>query len=114
MNYKQSDIVLVNVIFSEGSGVKKRPALIISDEYYHNNRQEVIIAAITSNTERVLPGDKKIKDWQQAGLKFPSIVTGIIQTLKTDIIERKIGELANTDFVGFQNNLKKVLGFSKK
>jgi mRNA interferase MazF len=113
MNYKQGDIVLVNVIFSEGFGIKKRPALIISDKYYHNNRQEIIIAAITSNTERILPGDTKIKEWQQAGLKFPSIITGIIQTLKIDIIERKLGELTHTDLVCFQDNLKKVLGFSK-
>ena len=63
MSYKKGDIVLVKVIFSEGSGTKKRPALIISDEYYHNNRQKVIIAAITSNIERILPGDTKIKEW---------------------------------------------------
>jgi len=113
MNYNQGDIVLVNVIFSEGSGVKKRPALIISDECYHNNRQEIIIAAITSNTERILPGDTKIKEWQKAGLKFPSLVTGIVQTLKINIIEKKLGKLTHTDFVGFQNNLKKILGFSK-
>jgi len=111
MNYKQGDIVLVKVIFSEGSGVKKRPALIISDEYYHNNRQEIIIAAITSNMERILPGDTKIKEWQKAGLKFPSLITGIIQTLKINIIERKLGKLATVDFLEFQNNLKKILGF---
>ncbi len=110
MNYKQGDIVLVNVIFSEGFGIKKRPALIISDKYYHNNRQEIIIAAITGNTERILPGDTKIKEWQQAGLKFPSLVTGIIQTLKINTIERKSGELSSPDFLKYKNNLKKSLG----
>jgi len=111
MNYKQGNIVLLNVIFSEGSGIKKRPALIISDKYYHNYRQEIIIAAITSNTERILPGDTKIKEWQQAGLKFPSIITGIIQTLKIDIIERKLGKLALSDFLKYQSTLRKTLGF---
>ncbi len=111
MNYNQGDIVLVNVIFSEGSGVKKRPALIISDECYHNNRQEIIIAAITSNTERILPGDTKIKEWQKAGLKFPSLITGIIQTLKINIIERKLGKLALSDFLKYQSTLRKTLGF---
>jgi hypothetical protein len=38
-------------------------------------------------------------------------VTGIIQTLKIDIIERKLGKLTSADFVDFQNNLKKTLGF---
>lgn len=111
MNYKQGDIVLVNVIFSEASGVKKRPALIISDKYYHNNRQEIIIAAITSNIARILHGDTKIKEWQKAGLKFPSIVTGIIQTLKIDIIERRLGKLAPSDLLEYQSTLKKTLGF---
>lgn len=112
MNYRQGDIVLVKVIFSEGSGVKKRPALIISSNDYHNHRQEVIIAAVTSNIDRLLPGDTKIKDWQKSGLKYPSIVTGIIQTFKVNIIERKLGSLSSVDFLNFQNNLKKSLGLS--
>lgn len=37
MNYEQGDILLVKVIFSEGIGIKKRPALVISDKYYHDN-----------------------------------------------------------------------------
>ncbi len=111
MNYKQGDVVLVKVIFSERTDVKKRPALIISDEYYHSNRQEVIISAITSNVERILPGDTRIKEWEKAGLKFPSLATGIIQTLKIIIIERKLGKISSSDFQGFRDNLKKSLGF---
>ena len=72
MKYKQGDVVLVKVIFSESSGVKKRPALIISDKYYHNHRQEVVVSAINSNINRLLSGDTKIQDWQKGGLKYPS------------------------------------------
>jgi mRNA interferase MazF len=112
MNYKQGNVVLVKIIFSEGSGVKKRPAIIISDKYYHNHKQEVIIAAVTSTIDRrLLPGDTKIEDWQEAGLKYPSLVTGIIQTLKINIIERKLGHLSLRDFSKIQTNLKKSLGF---
>ena len=109
MKYKQGEVVLVKVIFSEGSGVKKRPALIISDKYYHNHRQEVIISAITSNINRLLAGDTKIQDWQKVGLKYPSLVTGIIQTIKTNMIERKLGMLSERDFLEMQINLKKSL-----
>jgi len=111
MKYKQGDVVLVKVIFSEGSGVKKRPALIISSEYYHNHRQEIIIAAITSNIDRLLAGDTKIEDWQKAGLKYSSLATGIIQTIKIDIIERKLGNISKRDFFETQINLKKSMGF---
>ncbi len=112
MNYNKGDIVLVKVIFSEGTGLKKRPALVISDKYYHNHRSEIIIAAITSNIEHVLPGDTIIEDWQNSGLKYPSLVTGIIQTLKVNIIERKLGNLSAADFLKYQDNLKKLLGFN--
>jgi mRNA-degrading endonuclease toxin of MazEF toxin-antitoxin module len=111
MKYRQGDVVLVKVIFSEGSGVKKRPALIVSDKYYHNHRQEVIISAITSNIDRLLSGDTKIQDWQKIGLKYPSLVTGIIQTIKTKMVERKLGKLSERDFLETQINLKKSLGF---
>lgn len=111
MKYKQGDVVLVKVVFSEGSGVKKRPALIISDKYYHNHRQEVVVSAITSNINRLLAGDTKIQDWQKVGLKYPSLVTGIIQTIKTNMIERKLGKLSERDFLETQINLKKSLGF---
>lgn len=79
-------------------------------KYYHNHRQEVIIAAVTSNIDRLLPGDTKIEDWQEAGLKYPSLVTGIIQTLKMNTIGRKLGHLSLYDFSKIQKNLKKSLG----
>jgi len=111
MKYKQGDVVLVKIIFSEGSGVKKRPALIISDKYYHNHRQEVVVSAITSNIDRLLAGDTKIQDWQRVGLKYPSLITRIIQTIKTNMVERKLGKLSERDFLETQMNLKKSLGF---
>ncbi|MDI6791263.1 MAG: type II toxin-antitoxin system PemK/MazF family toxin [bacterium] len=54
INYKRGDVVLAEVVFSEGTGTKKRPALIISSDEYHHGRQEVIIAAVTSNVKRML------------------------------------------------------------
>ena len=111
MTYKRGDIVLVRVVFSEGTGTKKRPALIISDEYYNSKRQEIIIAAITSNIKWVLPGDTKIQEWNKAGLKHPSLLTTIIQTIQEDMIDRRLGKLSSSDFLEYQSNLKKCLGF---
>ena len=105
-NYKQREVVLVKFVFSEGSAFKKRPALVLSGKAYHNGRQEVIIAAITSNIERILVGDTKVKDWQKANLLFPSIVTGIVQTIKGSMIERSLGTLSPSDFENVQKNLR--------
>lgn len=110
-NYKQQDIILVDFGFSEETGSKKRPALIISSNNYHKNRQEVIIAAITSNIKRVLFGDTKIDGWKEAGLLYPSLVTGIIRTIKDNVILRKLGILSKSDLQKVQENLRKSMGF---
>jgi len=109
-SYKRTNVVLVDFRFSEGIGTKKRPALIISSDHYHKSRQEVIIAAITSNIRRVLFGGTKIDKWKGAGLLFPSLVTGIIRTIKSNMIVRKLGVLSKEDFQRVQRNLEKVLG----
>ncbi|MFT5206974.1 MAG: mRNA interferase MazF [Candidatus Omnitrophota bacterium] len=110
-NYKQGDIVLLEFIFSERVGAKKRPALILSSDIYHQSRQEIIVAAITSNIKRNLVGDSMISDWKKAGLPKPSIVTGIIQTFKHNLIERQLGSLSDQDYKTVQQNLKKALAF---
>jgi len=109
--YKRGDVVLVEVIFSERIGSKHRPALIISGEDYHKSRQEVIIAAVTSNIERILIGDTKIEKWKEAGLIYPSLVTGIIQTIKNKMIIRRLGTLARQDFQKVEENLRRSLEF---
>lgn len=110
-SYRQRDVVLVRFVFSEGTGFKKRPALVLSSNAYHQGRREVIIAAITSNLERVLVGDTKIEDWRKANLLFPSSVTAVIQTVKREMIERRLGILSEGDFERVEKNLKIVLGF---
>lgn len=108
-NYKQQDVLLVEFRFSEGEGSKKRPALVISTNKYNNNLQEVIMAAITSNTNRVLFGDTKIELWDEAGLLYPSLVTGVMRTIKGKTIIRKLGVLSKQDFQKVQKNLKKII-----
>lgn len=110
--YEQQDIVLVKFIFSEGTGFKKRPALVMSSDLYHQNREEVVIAAVTSNTERILAGDTLIKDWKKANLLFPSVVCGVLQTIKNTLIEQKLGALTAEDFRKVQANFKTILGFN--
>jgi mRNA-degrading endonuclease toxin of MazEF toxin-antitoxin module len=55
--YKRGDVVLVRFIFSDETGERQRPAVIVSSEEYHKSRQEAIIAAVTSRTDRILAGD---------------------------------------------------------
>jgi len=104
--------VLVNFVFADESGVKRRPAVIVSSETYNSGRDEVVIAAITSRTDRVLAGDHLIADWQSAGLLFPSVATGIIRTIKQGIIDRKLGSMTLPDMAAINSQLRLILELS--
>lgn len=109
MKIEISDIILVEFVFSEGIGTKKRPAVVISSNDYNKNRQEIIIAGVTSNMDRKFIGETRLKNWQKAGLKLPSMVTAIVQTIKKQLICKKLGTLHQDDWEMVQENLKKVL-----
>ncbi len=108
--YERGDIVLVSFTFSDETGERRRPAVIVSSDAYHQSRQEAIIAAITSRTDRILQGDHLISDWQGAGLLFPSIATGIIRTIKQGMIAKKLGTMPLPDMKRIEGNLRDALG----
>ncbi|MBI1746845.1 MAG: type II toxin-antitoxin system PemK/MazF family toxin [Acidobacteria bacterium] len=110
-SYNRGAVVLVQFIFADESGTKQRPALVISTEAYHRSRQEVIIAAITSQIDRLLLGDYLIKNWQAAGLLYPSVITGIIRTIKQSMITKKLGVMPTKEMEAYGTSLSKVLGF---
>ncbi len=110
MNFSRCDVVLVNFVFGDEAGIKRRPAVIISSDMFHAGRDEVVIAAITSCTDRVLPGDGIIDSWQDAGLLFPSVATGIIRTIKRGMITRRLGSLMSHDILAINRNMRLSLG----
>ncbi len=112
--YNRGDVVLVSFVFSDETGERRRPAVIISSDAYHQSRQEAIIAAITSRTDRILVGDHLIGDWQGAGLLFPSVATGIIRTIKQGMIAKKLGTMPRPDMQGIEDNLRDALGLKQR
>jgi len=109
-NYEQGEVVLVRFVFSDETGAKRRPAVVVSTEDYQRGRGEAIIAAITSNTDRLLVGDHLIAGWQEAGLLFPSVATGVIRTVKQTMIERRLGLMPSAELRAIQERLRQVLG----
>lgn len=107
----RGDVVLVGFVFSDESGRKVRPALVISSSAYHRARREVIVAAITSNVRRRLFADHLLTDWKAAGLLFPSLATAIVRTVKRTMIDRKLGSLTTADLQAVERELRRALGF---
>ena len=108
--YSRGDVVLVGFVFSDKSGKKLRPAVIISSAAYNRARQEVIIAAITSNIRRRLFGDHMIADWKGAGLLFPSLATGIFRTVRRSMVDRKLGAMPKSEMEAIDLKLRHSLG----
>jgi len=108
--YEQGDVVLVRFVFTDESGAKRRPTVIVSTSDYHQGRQEAIVAAITSNVDRMLVGDHLIEGWREAGLLLPSVATGIIRTIKQTMIERRLGSMPNGDMAAIKRQLQYILG----
>ena len=108
-DYRRGDIVLVNFVFAEETGSKRRPVLLLSSDEYMEGRQEAVVSAITSNTRRILTGDYLMVDWEDSGLIFPSIVTGVLRTIKQSMIERKMGEISPRDLAEIESNLTQIL-----
>ena len=101
---------MVGFVFSDETGRKLRPAVVISAPAYQRARQEVVVAAITSNVRRRLFGDHLITGWKEAGLLFPSMVTGILRTIKRTMVDRKIGSLPRPDLESINRELRRSLG----
>jgi len=45
----------------------------------------------------------------EVGLLYPSVVTGIIRTVKQEIVIRRLGILPKNDFIKAQEALERVL-----
>lgn len=107
---KRGDVVLVGFVFSDDSGLKVRPAVVLSTATYHRARREVIVAAITSNIKRRRFGDHPIADWREAGLLYPSLATAILRTIDRTIVRRKLGVLGDSDLSAIDRTLRATLG----
>ncbi len=102
--------MLVGFVFSEESGKKLRPAVVLSSAAYNRSRQEIVVAAITSNIRRRLFGDHLIADWKGARLLYPSLVTGIFRTVKRSMIDRKLGAMPKSEIEAIDLKLRQSLG----
>jgi mRNA-degrading endonuclease toxin of MazEF toxin-antitoxin module len=108
-SFSRGDIVLVKFVFADEKGAKQRPGLIVSADRYHQGRREAILAAITSNVGRTLVGDYKIKAWRASGLLYPSIVTGIVRTIKQEMVVNRVGELPASEMHLVEDKLREIL-----
>lgn len=95
MAHSFGDVVLVPFPFTDQSGGKKRPAVIVSSSDYNANRRDLIIMAITSQVRTPLGfGEALVADWQGAGLIKPSVLKPVFTTIEQGLVIRTMGKLS--------------------
>jgi mRNA interferase MazF len=107
--YDPGTVVAVRIRFSDGVGVKRRPAVVLSDHPYHASRADAIVVALTTQMHTDYYGDCDIRDWREAGLPAASRSKGVIQTIERRAIERAYGTLSLLDFSRLQDSIRQIL-----
>ncbi len=108
--YKRGAVILAPFPFTDLSGNKQRPAVILSVDRFNSSQANCIVAAITGNLSNLQPDDYLLGDWKTAGLVKPSIVKAVIGTLHHQQIVRQLGVLAASDLKEVERKMKAVLG----
>lgn len=112
-NYKRGDIVLVPFPFTDLTGAKQRPALVISSDTFNSSRDDILIAAITSQIPSNLKPDEFLisaNELAAGGLPKPSIVKLLkLVSLHQRLVVRRIGQLPEPTSAKILEHIKKLL-----
>jgi mRNA interferase MazF len=109
--YKQGDIVLIPLPFTDLTSSKKRPVLILSNDIYNSITEDIIVAAITSNLDE--------KEYN-VSLRNDNLVDGVlprdsfikpdkIYTLAQSIVVKKFGHVKSDVLEQVNNKINDVL-----
>jgi mRNA interferase MazF len=111
ISYDFGDIVLVPFPFTDQSGIKKRPAVIVSSAAYNAARLDLILMAVTSQVRLATAfGEVAISEWQKAGLLKSSVIKPVMATVERRLIIRQLGRLEPTDRTALLNMLPIITG----
>ena len=107
---KQRTLILVPFPFSDQSGLKVRPALVISNDTYNNESKDIIVAAVTSNiTSSQYSMKIEQRDLDEGVLHAPSAIKidSILKISKTRVI-KSIGAVNASTFSAIGKNVREL------
>ncbi|MGZ8219467.1 type II toxin-antitoxin system PemK/MazF family toxin [Methylomagnum sp.] len=106
-NYSPGNIILVRYPFTDLSGFKIRPAVIIGAKHPSS---DVFLVPLTSQTASLMPGEFVLNDWQSAGLNVKSAVKRGIFTMEENLVIKQVGRISLSDSARLNASLKLWLG----
>jgi mRNA interferase MazF len=105
--FDPGDVVAID--FPGVTGVKRRPAVVVSSPVYHASRPDVVVCLITSQTIPSGPTDYILEDWAQAGLRVPSVFRCFFATLPPTTHPVLVGHLSDRDRQGVSSCVRDSL-----
>ncbi len=111
MLHSFGDVVLVPFPFTDQSGTKKRPAVVVSGSAYNAGRRDLIIMAITSQIRQPFGfGEALLNDWQAAGLIKPSMLKPVFTTIEQGLVATPLGSLSDADRRVLRETMTRIFG----
>lgn len=107
MPFEPGDIVTVD--FPGVTGIKRRPAVVLSSAAYHATRPDTIVGLITTRTSGLGVTDYELQDWAAAGLRVASVFRSFIVTLPPSANLVYIGQLSERDWTSVRMCVKVAL-----
>ena len=109
--FEFGDVVLVPFPFTDQSGTKKRPAVVVSSHAYNVERRDLVIMAITSQVRTTLGfGEALVGDWQGAGLIKESVLKPVFTSIEQGLIVRTMGHMSVADIKAPREVIAVVIG----
>jgi PemK-like, MazF-like toxin of type II toxin-antitoxin system len=105
----KNDIILVRYPFSDLSGAKVRPAVVVSAPH---SSQDIFIVPLTSKTAPLLAGEFLLADWKAGRLNVATAVKRGLYTVHQTLIVKVVGRLSSRDVHQLQLSLREWLGLS--
>lgn len=92
------DTILVPFPFTDQTGTKRRPAVVVSSPRYHRERPDLILMPITSqNPGSTRFGDVPVSDIAAAGLLTEGTIKPVLLTLECRLAIKRLGRICEHD-----------------
>ena len=105
--YSKHEVILVQYPFSDLSGAKIRPAVVVNAPH---TSQDAIIVPLTSRIHSLLSGEFILENWAAAGLNTPTAVKRGLYTIHQSLVRKTVGTLETDDGEQVERALRVWLG----
>jgi mRNA interferase MazF len=106
--FEAGDVVVID--FPGVTGVKRRPAVVLSSNLYHQVRPDIVVGLLTSQTAAAIEEtDCVLEDSADAGLRVASAFRSFFATLSPFANPVRIGRLSDRDWAAVSKRVRNAL-----